>query len=47
MNTQDKNIQEQETVTIEMAVMGFVMGLAAIYGLWFVSSMLPAFFRFL
>jgi len=47
VNIQNESIEGQEPVTIEMAVMGFIMGLATLFGLWFVSSLLPSVFRFL
>ena len=33
-------IQEQEMVTLGMAFMGFLMGVGAIFGIWFLSGLL-------
>ena len=33
-------IQEQEMVTLGMAFMGFLMGVGAILGIWFLSGLL-------
>jgi len=35
-----REIQEQEMVTLGMAFMGFLMGVGAILGIWFLSGLL-------
>ena len=40
MNEQAKQTHERELVTLGMAFMGFLMGIGAILGVWFLSGLL-------
>ena len=40
MTEDTKKIQEQEMTTIGMAFMGFLMGVGAILGVWFLTGLL-------
>jgi hypothetical protein len=39
MTEQVKEVQQQETVTLGMAFMGFLMGAGAIFGIWFLAGL--------
>ena len=40
MTEHAEDIQESEMLTMGMAFMGFIMGVGAILGLWFLSGLL-------
>jgi hypothetical protein len=42
MTEQAKQFQDREMMTLGMAFMGFLMGVGAILGIWFLSGLLQA-----
>jgi len=41
MTEQAEQFQKQEMKTLGMAFMGFMMGVGAILGIWFLTGLLP------